>query len=104
MCARELAQEFAPEIMIVDLDRMTRRAVEMPMRRPILSRDAGIDIGWPSQLTGDLQRRDPRLVIGQSPDAADRLKQADEKKIIDPRVHHLEVERRRSVRIPVDDG
>ena len=65
--------------------------------------DARIDVGRALQPPADLQRRDARLVVGEPPDAADRLEEADEEQAGDRRMHHLQIERRRLGHVPVGD-
>jgi hypothetical protein len=52
--------------------------------------DPGGKVGGTRQASGALQGGDARLVVGEPPDASDRLKQADEEQIVDPRMHHVE--------------
>src|SRR5262245_31893528 len=62
-----------------------------------------IEVGWTVQPSTDLQRGDPRLVVGESPDAAEGLEQADEEQAGNPRMHHLQVQRRRLGQVPTGD-
>src|SRR5262249_55705902 len=101
MDAAQRSHEVAAEVVVIHLDGMPARSLEMPMRG--LTADPGSDVDGTRQASGDLQRGNARLMIGQSPDAADRLKQSDEEQIVDPRVHHLEIERRRPAPGPVPD-
>jgi hypothetical protein len=55
--------------------------------------DPGGDVGGTRQAPGDLQSG-KRPAVGQPPDASNRLKQPDEEQIVDPRMHHLGMERR----------
>src|SRR6266516_3056949 len=93
------SHEIAAEIVIIHLDHVPGRAVKVPMRR--FAANPRGDILRTRQSPGNLQRGDTRLMVGEPPDAYDRLKQPDEKQILDHGMHHLQVERRRPGRIPV---
>src|SRR5436190_24021070 len=80
-CSLELPHQFLAEVVIVHLDRVTRRGVEAPVWRRHLMCNSGGDIGRTLQAALDLQRCDARLVIGKLPDAADRLEQPDEEQV-----------------------
>jgi hypothetical protein len=56
--------------------------------------DPGGDVGGTRQAPGDLQSGDAPPAAGRPPDASYRPKQPDEEQIVDPRMHHLGMERR----------
>src|SRR5512132_4666240 len=84
----EFVNEFAPEGVIVDLDRVPGRRIEPLMWVCDFVADARTDVGRAFQPPADLQRRDACLVVGEPPDAADRLEVADEEQAGHRRVHH----------------
>src|ERR1700728_1135243 len=102
--ARKLAQQVAAEEVGIHLDGVARRFCESPMRFRNLPPDALADIAVARQLADDLMRGDARLIVGQIPDAADWLEEADKEKIGERAVHHLQIEVRRLRRRPIDDG
>jgi hypothetical protein len=87
MGAAQRCHEFAVAIVVVHLDGMARRFLELPMGCFVA--DPGDDIGGTRQAPGDLQSDDARRVVGQPSDASNRPKQPDEEHIVDPRMHHL---------------
>src|SRR6185312_14198929 len=90
----ELAQERVPKIVIVDLNEVARRrAVPTPPPAHFAGAPCG-DIRRALEHTLDLKRRDAGLMVGEAPDASDRLKQADEEQVFDLRMHHGQIERR----------
>src|SRR3954453_18977703 len=71
--AIDFLQQLPAKVMIVDFDHMAQSLVEPPVRRVDLYLYAIMNIIRPAQNSVDLQRRDTGLMIGQPPDAADRL-------------------------------
>ena len=87
--------------MVVDFNRVTGGFIEAP--RIHLSFNPRADVGWPWQMSRNLQRGDVSLMIGQAPDATKRLKQANEIQIGDFAMDHLEIQRWTFSAVPVDD-
>src|SRR5215472_6566822 len=79
----ELAQQRAAEVVIVDLNKVARRGAKplAPLAH-FPGRSRG-DVARTLERARDLKRRDPGLKIGEPPDAADRLKEADEEQVRD---------------------
>ena len=71
--AIDFLQQLRAKVMIIDFDHMAQSLVETPVRRVDLFLYTIMNIIRPAQNSGDLQRRDTGLMIGQPPDAADRL-------------------------------
>ena len=82
--------------MVFDLDQMARRGAEPLAARAHFRRTSCSDIHRALQHPLDLERRDAGLMIGQPPDASDRLEQPDEEQVLDLRMHHGQIERRRA--------
>jgi len=78
-----MLKQFLAKNMVIDFDGVTCRLIKLPMPRTDLAFNARANIGRPFHISGDLQRRDASLMIGQTPDATKRLKQAYEKQIGD---------------------
>src|SRR6266540_4279896 len=72
MGAAQRSHQVAAEIVVIHLERVARRFLEVPMRG--FAADPGGNVGGTRQVPGDLQGGDTRLVIGEPPDASDRLK------------------------------
>ncbi len=89
--------------MVIDFDGVACGLIEPPAPRTHLAFDARADIGRPIQISGDLQRGDPGLMVGQPPDAPKRLKQTDEIQIGDVRMEHFQIERGALGPVPIDD-
>src|SRR6202521_3532457 len=79
MGAAQRSHELAAEIVVVHLDGMARRFLELPMGCFVA--DPGGNVGGTRQASGDLQSCDAGLMVGQPPDASNRLKQPDEEQI-----------------------
>jgi hypothetical protein len=70
----DLRQKRFAELVKVNLDGVARRSLVPPMGMPDFPFDACAKIGRARQPPRDLKGRNTRLVIGEIPDAAERLK------------------------------
>ena len=70
----DLRQKRLAELIKVDLDGVARRSLIPPMGMPDVPFNACAKISGARQLPRDLKGRNTRLVIGEIPDAAERLK------------------------------
>ena len=84
-----MRQQLLAKIVVVDFNSVTRGFIEAPQIH--LSFNARADVGWPCQISRYLQRGDVSLMIGQTPDATKRLKQANEIQIGDFAMDHLKI-------------
>jgi hypothetical protein len=66
----DISEQFPTKLVVIHFDGMTRGLIKPPVPRTHLSCDARDDVGGPIQISGDLQRGDPSLMVRQAPDAA----------------------------------
>ena len=70
----DLRQKRLAELVKVNLNGVAHRSLVPPMGMPDFLFDACAKISGARQLPRDLKGRNPRLMIGEIPDAAERLK------------------------------
>ena len=75
----EMLKQFPTKNMVIDFDDVTRGLIKSSVPRTHLAFDALADVGRTFQISCDLQSGDTSLMIGETPDATERLKQAYEK-------------------------
>ena len=98
----EIREQFLGN-MVIDFNRVTCRVIKPCMPRTHFTFDARAEVSRSVQISGDLQCGDASLMVGQPPNAAERLKQADEIQIGNLAMQHFEPERRTFGHLPIDD-
>src|SRR5579875_57313 len=89
----QLACEISAEGMVIDLGRVTQAAGILESGVVNLVLDRRFEVVWTMIPASDFGAGQFGLVIGQGPDAAERLEQTDEVQVLVIRVHHLEIKR-----------